>query len=493
MTTTTAMPAPARAVTRLDWNLLKRTFLYLAFAMGIVSPFTPDPVAFAVGGAVPLVLVHLVGRPTMPMAVVYLFVWQWAQTFARALQAVFDGESMAAGIYGPDVLRAYWYMLASLVSMAIAFRLVLSRIRAPTVEEFYAHERWRPNDMIMVYVVALVGATMLSFVGRVVGALDQPMEAAARVKIVALFVLATYVFTSGRGGKFLLAAVLFEILVGFTGFLSDFRGVFIYIAIAAMAARIRWTGTATVLGLAWLGVLLSLALFWTSVKQDYRSYVTGDDEHTQAISVPLDERMAYLGDKFLNIGDTDWGTNAYLLLIRFAYVDIFGQVINVADHSPPNREALPQWKAALGHVFQPRFLFPNKAPLSDTEVFMRLTRADPMENIRLGTSISVGYLAENFVDLGFPGMLAGTFVLGLGLAWIIRYFMGLSLPWMMREAIIMGFAFSMARDGVEVSLPKVLGAMVMFFVVWALICRYALPYAMRWLDTQAARDRARAR
>ena len=492
MTTTTATATP-RAVTRLDWSLLKRAFLYFAIAMAIVSPFTPDPVAFAVGGAVPVVLVNLVGRPTMPMAVVYLFVWQWAQTFARALQAVFDGESMAAGIYGPDVLRAYWYMLASLVSMAIAFRLVAGNIRAPTVQEFYAHERWRPADMVMLYGASLVGATALSFVGRSAGALEQPMEAAARIKIVALFVLATYVFTSGRGAKFLLIAILFEILVGFTGFLSDFRGVFIYVAIAAMAARIRWTGAATAAGFAWIGVLLALALFWTSVKQEYRSYVTGDDEHTQAIKVSLEDRMSYLGDKFLNIADTDWSTNAYLLLIRFAYVDIFGQVINVADHSPPNPEAAPQWKAALGHVFQPRFLFPGKAPLSDTEVFMRLTRADPMENIRLGTSISVGYLAENFVDFGFPGMLGGTFVLGLALALIIRYFMNQPLPWMIREGIIMGFAFSMARDGVEVSLPKVFGAMVMFFAVWALLCRYALPYAMRWLDTQAAREQAKAR
>lgn len=491
MTTTTAMAAPA--ATRLDWSLLKRVFLYFSFLIGIISPFTPDPVPFAVGGAVPLVLVNIVGRPTMPMAVVYLFVWQWAQTFARALQAAFDGESMTASIYGPDVLRAYWYMLAALVSMAIAFRFVLGGIRAPTLQEFYAHERWRPNDMIMVYGVSLVGATIFSLIGRAISGLDQPMEAAARIKIVALFVLATYVFTSGRGGKFLLAAIVFEILVGFTGFLSDFRGVFIYIAIAAMAARIKWTGTATVGGLVWIGVLLSLALFWTSVKQEYRTYVTGDDEHTQAIKVSLEDRMGYLGEKFANIGDTDWGTNAYLLLIRFAYVDIFGQVISVADNSPPAPESMPQWKAALGHVFQPRFLFPGKAPLSDTEVFMRLTRADPMENIRLGTSISVGYLAENFVDLGFPGMLAGTFVLGLALAWIIRYFMNQPLPWMMREGIIMGFAFSMARDGVEVSLPKVLGGMVMFFIVWALICRYALPYAMRYLDLQAARERARTR
>jgi len=488
MTTTTAMPAPA--VTRLDYGLLRRGAMYFAFLNAFVAPFVPDPVAYGAGAATPLVLLSIVGRPTMPMAVVYLFLWQWGQVFARALQAVFDGQSMAAGLDGVNVLRAYWYMLAGLVTMALAFRIVLSGIRAPTAQEFYAHERWRPLDLTMVYGAGLVAATVLGLVGRSAGALEQPLDAAARVKVVALFLLCTYVFTTGKGGRFLLGAVLFEIMVGFTGFLSDFRGVFIYVAIAALAARIRWTGTATVMALIWVGILLFLALFWTSVKSEYRAYATGDDETTQAISVPLEDRMAYLGDKVVNVGELDWGNNAYLLLIRFAYVDIFGQVIGVAESSP-EPVAMRQWRDALSHVLQPRFLFPDKAALSDTEVYVRLARADPMDLIRAGTSISVGYMAENFVDLGFPGMLAGLFTIGLMLALIIRYFMNQPLPWMMREGIIMGFAFSMARDGVEVSLPKILGAMLMFFIVWVLICKYALPYAIHWLDQRAMTSRAR--
>ncbi len=66
-----------------------------------------------------------------------------------------------------------------------------------------------------------------------------------------------------------------EILVGFTGFLADFRAVFIYVAVAALAARVKWSGATTAAALAWLAVLLILALFWTSVKVEYRDYVTG--------------------------------------------------------------------------------------------------------------------------------------------------------------------------------------------------------------------------
>jgi hypothetical protein len=282
----------------------------------------------------------------------------------------------------------------------------------------------------------------------------------------------------------MLAAVFFEIAIGFTGFFSDFRGVFIYLAIAAIAARVKWTGSTSVAALMWVSLLVFLALFWTAVKNDYRIFASQSDE-SQEITVPLSERMAYLGDKADSAGSIKWGDSAYTLLTRLAYVDIFGAVIGVRE-SNKEPELYRQWKEAIGHVFQPRFLFPDKPPLLDSEVFIRLARGDPNEEVRAGTSISVGYMGENYADFGFPGMLAGIFVLGAALGLIVRYFMRLDLPLMLREGIIMGFAFSMARDGVEVSLAKVLGGMFMFFVVFSLLAKFAFPLVIRWLDSQAA-------
>ena len=58
--------------------------------------------------------------------------------------------------------------------------------------------------------------------------------------------------------------------------------------------------------------------------------------------------------------------------------------------------------------------------------------------MRGGTSISVGYMAENYADLGFPGMLVGVLVLG---AITVRW-PGISatcpMAWMVREAIVHG-------------------------------------------------------
>jgi hypothetical protein len=137
-------------------------------------------------------------------------------------------------------------------------------------------------------------------------------------------------------------------------------------------------------------------------------------------------------------------------------------------------------------VIKPRFLFPGKAPLSDTEVYVRLARGDASEQVRLGTSISVGYMAENFVDLGFPGMLGGIFVLGLMYGVVIRYFMAMRLPWILREGLALGFVYIVAQNGMEMSLPKMLGAAVMYFLVYTLLARFVFPSALGWLKGRSA-------
>ncbi len=475
---------PTPSLRTLDFDLVRKICVYLAIIGTVIAPFSTDPLATAGGAMVPWLLMRIIGTATMPAAVAYLFLWQWMQVYARLPVSWLDHESLSSGLYGPDVARAFWYMMASLVVMALSFRLVLGNLKPPTRAQLTAHFRWQPNDIIAVYALAIIASIGTTIAVRAIPSLAQVLDGLSHLKIVALIVLFIYTMSTGRGQTFALAAVLFEILIGFTGFLSDFRGVFIYLAIAALAARVKLKGTTILAGLAGAAVLIALALFWTSVKMDYRSFAAQSDE-SQTIKVPLSERLEFLGERALSSENMDLSMTFHTLLSRLAYTDIFASVINVQDASP---EPMPmrQWTEAIEHVLQPRFLFPNKPVLSDTEVYMRLARAFSAENMREGTSISVGYMAENYADLGFPGMLVGMAALGILLAAVIRGLMHANLPQAIREGTIMGFAFSMARDGVEVSLPKVLGAMLMFFIIYMVLNKFAFPRVVQWLDQRAA-------
>lgn len=468
--------APPRV---LDTNTLKRGFFFLAVALMVIAPFSQDPLAMSVGAAVPWLMMQIVARPGMPAAVVYLLVWQWVQVFARVLQSMVDGEPMTSSLFGPTVGKAYWYMMASLVVLAIALRFSLGSLKAPTEEDRSAHFEWRPIDLFTLYVAMMVLAVACRFVVKAVPGLDQPVDALAKMKIVMLFMLFTNVMMTGRGTNLMWLAVGAEVAMGFTGLLSDFRSVFVYLAVAAIASRIPIKGISVVMGGLCASLLVFLALFWTAVKMEYRDYATGGED-SQALQVSLEDRMAYLGERLISVDAINWGQASYLFLVRLAYTDIFGSVIGVQE-TAPEPGFMRQWQEAIDHVTRPRVLFPNKAALSDTEVYVRLARGDPTEQIRFGTSISVGYMAENFVDLGFPGMLAGIFVIGLIYGGIIRYFMSLRFPWILKEGVVLALVMSVAMNGVEISLPKLLGTCLMFFLVYVLLARFAFQTGLNWL------------
>lgn len=484
--TTLAARSPPTGV-QLDYVLLRRAFLVLPFTVIFIAPLSPDPAAFAVGAFVPWLILRIVGTPTLPAAVVFYLLWQWLQIYTRTMLGLIDGEELSRGLFGPWVEDAYWYMLASVITLALAFRLVLGMMRPPSPRQATAHLQWRPIDLFLVYLASLIVAAAARVVGDSVGALDQPAEAVARFKIIALFLLFGGVLSSGKGTSLLGVAVIIELMAGFSGLLGDFRGVFIFLFIAALAVRVRWSGMTSLIAAVGAVLLVLLALFWTSVKSEYREFATGSDD-SQNVKVSLDARWGYLGSRLASPGAIDWNLASYALMSRLAYVDIFGSVIGVALVSPEPGN-VRQWGDALAHVFQPRFLFPDKAPLSDTEVFVRLARGDASEQMRTATSISVGYLAENYVDFGFPGMLFGVFAIGLIVSSVCRYFMAIPLPWLLRESIVMAFLYAIGGNGVEISLPKMFGATLMAFLVYSLAAKFAFPFGLRWLDQRAATAR----
>jgi hypothetical protein len=475
--------------TRLDYSFLQKFFLLFGAIMVILSPFSPDMIALAVGGMTPWVIVRLLGTPNMPAAAAYFIIWQWNQSFTRVLQGVIDGEALSRGLYGPTVEEAYWYTLASTVTLAVAFRLVLGNLRGPTREFAESHKHWALRDLLMLYIGGVAFSMICGMAAKIVPALDQPFEAAAHFKILAMSMVFATVMATGQGRNFMIAVFLIEVLSGFGGLFSDFKGAFIFLAVSAFMVRIRWTGTMAVATVALSGVMIVMALWWTAVKSDFREFATASSD-SQNIKVDLGSRVGYLGNKAS--GDIDWNTASYALLLRLSYVDIFGSVIGVQAVAPEPRY-FGQWQDALDHIAKPRFLFPGKAALSDTEVFIRLARGNASEAFRSGTSISVGYVAENFVDMGFPGMLVGIFAIGVMTAGICRYFMTRQLPWMVREGTVLAIIYTIGHDGVEISLPKILGSMYMSLGVWAIMARWGFPYIFRYLGRNAANRGARAR
>ena len=101
---------------------------------------------------------------------------------------------------GRGFAEAYWYMLASTVTLAAACKVVLGGIQPPSQENWSAHLYWRPVDVFLIYLGSNLIAQFASLTFG--GALFQFFDAIARFKIMAAFLLFTSVMSASRGWTF---------------------------------------------------------------------------------------------------------------------------------------------------------------------------------------------------------------------------------------------------------------------------------------------------
>ena len=235
---------------RLDYGLVGRASLGLGFVLVLLSPMSPDPLPFAAGAFVPWVVVQIIATPMMPAPIVFWLLWQWLQTFARAVVTVVDGFPMARSVYGPSVESAYWFSLIAIVVLATACRVMLGNLRPPSERDMTWHLNWRPIDLFVVYVASFFLTFVCARAFDYLPSLYQQIDAIAKFKMAAAFMLFTSVLTTGCGYRLAGIALVMELAIGFTGLLSDFKAVFIVLMVAALANRIRMTGTAAAAGVA---------------------------------------------------------------------------------------------------------------------------------------------------------------------------------------------------------------------------------------------------
>lgn len=462
-----------------DFALLRKTFLYFALILLVFAPFSRDPLVVVACGFMPLVLIALVDCPRMPAAVVYYLLFVWSQGAARLLVAGFDGEALGDGPYGNDVYRAFWYSMASLFVLATTFRLSIGGLPQLSNDQLTEHQRWRLSTLLYLYVATALLAFAVAPIAALAPGLNQPLTALGSLKFVVIFMLFARVLSTGNGMNLLLMVLLIEVVTGFTGLFSGFKTVFVLLLIVALSLRIPLRMTNLLGGVVTVLVLFGLGVFWTAVKSEYRDVATGRSGDSQTVTAAFTERIWVLVDKAIHPGTIEWGLATEQLFRRIAYIDFFGASIGVSE-TAPEPGVMVRWTDALEHVSKPRFLFPDKAALDDTQIFLRYVRGELTEEARSGTSISIGFLAENFIDFGFPGMLVPIAALGFSLGLAIRYFMTRPVSGVMSEAVITGLVVTVGA-GMELSLAKFLGSAILVSLVLGFCLRLFNPYIERWL------------
>lgn len=356
---------------------------------------------------------------------------------------------------------------------------------------------WRPREAEMARSIALAHplkrwfhlyclAWAVSFVSLslvwVVPGLSQVMLAVAAMRWAFFFVLAYAAFAQGglaQGGlasPYLLVAFGAELAVSLGNYFSDFRTVFLFTICTAFASGLRMTARVQATLAVLVGALLCLGIVWTGIKEDYRSFVA-EGRKEQVVTIDYVTRMAKLGELAGALDARAVAAGFDKMLQRLSYVEYFSAVLGVVPNQIGHENGALIGDA-LARPFLPRALFPEKAAINDTDRTNLYTGGLAGESE--GTSISIGYIGESYIDFGAYGMMAALFGIGCGYGFAYRL---LSRSPRCGSLIGMGLASAvlMTVGGLESSFTKVAGGFVACLLVAWLFVRFVVPFSLRWV------------
>lgn len=323
-------------------------------------------------------------------------------------------------------------------------------------------------------------AAAFRLLGELFGELAQPFLAVSRVQWVGIFVLTCVCSARRRGLQYVLFVICLEVIQGFTGFFSDFKEVFIVVLLGILATRPKLDVRTVTVGLMVCSVVVALGVFWSAIKMDYRAFVS-EGSTDQIVSVSFSERLSYLADRVVDVDEDKISRGLDALVQRLGYVDFLSAAMRNVPARLPFQDGA-QIGATIMHVLQPRFIFPDKPPLmSDTDVTQKFTGLRWTASTSGGTSISLGYLAELYIDFGILGTIATMFIFGVLLGRIFEaIYSSRSLPSIVNFGLAVMLAMTVMQF--EQALAKSVGAFVTTFIAVGILRRFVLPPLLRMVS-----------
>lgn len=414
-----------------------------------------------------IVILALFWRPGEPLVLLFVFLYQWLESSIR-LFYIHDVEM--------DEPRrvATAMLLVGLLVQSIGAHLAAGpwRNQYRGLAELQLMQIPQ-RSWLMLYVKALVVALVAQQLAKLVPPLSQPLLVFAHFKWAAyvIFTFASFYRPDSSRGLWL-AVFCLELLFSIGGYFSSFKFVFIFTFLGIALARIKFGLPMKIA----LGVVFSLAVLfgsvWSDIKGEYRYFVSGG-ERAQVVLVDFPERVAKITELISAMGWQDVANGFDVLLSRIDYVEYFSDVTTfVPEYRPHTGGEL--WMDAVTRPFMPRLFNPDKPVIDESELTSTYTGRQ-VAGFDEGTQISIGYIAESYIDFGKYGMIPLLFMWGLTQGWVYRWLMTGK-----RSRGLLGIGLScaimvMTSSSIGNSSAKLIGGFVVAILVIWLFLRFVMP------------------
>ncbi len=390
---------------------LGRFLLIFCIVAAALSLGTTNPWLTASGILLPAVFWQLLWRPGHPAILFFGAMFQWLQAYTPIVAANLEGRTLRKQFGGDELWQAAGLSLLAVLVLACGMNLARKMMKSgiSSTQIALQAERLSIHRLFIAYLITSLLSAGLMIIASHAGGLRQPILAFATIKWFPIFLISWTTIQHRKKPGYLLLVLMFEILAGFTGFFSSFKSILFMVIVVGLGTTLdsRRIRIAPIL-VSTAGCLL-LASFWQAIKVDYREFLN-QGTGMQVVSVPVMDRFAYLGEAVLSTTPDELKEGAISGILRLGYIEYFAYCIRSVPKRIPHQHG-QLWLDAVKHTFMPRILFPNKPVINESKrtsqfTMIRVAGADR------GTSITIGYPGESYIDFGVPLMFVPIFLLG---------------------------------------------------------------------------------
>ena len=465
---------------------VSKLFLALIALLTLAATLaSPDHLVVFTVGAVLWLGVWLLWPQTDAPMLLLVFSLHWLAVAVKPIETAIGGQNLDdLSDFGAALTPAAYLALAGVGALGLGLRVGAGGRRFDWSETLSRDSsRWSAAEIIPVAIGLIVLGNAFDLTSGYAGGARQIFQAFAGLRNAGLFILAYWCLREGKALAVLAAVVALEIVFGMTGFFAGFRESFLVLAVAAVAARPRLSfggfAAATVL----FALMLTISVFWSAIKPDYREFLNQGSQQ-QVVTQPLGVRLSYLGKAADEFNGDQFRKGLQLLVARVSYIDFLANTLQYVPNHVPHENGKRLGDAII-NIIQPRLIFPDKPPTpNDSEVTAYYTGLHL--NLSGGTSISIGYLGELYIDFGYVGAVIGAFLIGVfagGTYRILRGYRGIPLFISYGIATMAMVDFSIF----ETDLVRYLGSTLTAFAASLILQRVVAPQVLLALAPRTSR------
>lgn len=201
-----------------------------------------------------------------------------------------------------------------------------------------------------------------------------------------------------------------EFVLGLYSFFSDFKIVIFFTGLLFLTMLTMINIKKLIIFFGMAISIFSGATLWTTIKGEYRQFLN-KGELSQNVSVSQNEAFTKLYELANTKGQQVLTSSTAKFLDRLQGTYLLSKTIDrVPDVIPYQNGA--NWGETFAFVFTPRLFNPNK-PQLDASIKVSKYTGTQYAGLSQGTSFSLGYFADCYIDFGMYGMFLILFVIGL--------------------------------------------------------------------------------